>query len=189
MLDETGQKHTDEECRMCGVTLTDKNWKLSWKKINRTQCKNCNKEHDDRSNGNRMWINGKYIPKTHPLYKPGRYKGFTDAAFSSLHNYGKAKEGQVYIICNPSFRNWCKVGMAVDAEDRLKQYQTSSPHRDYELVKCYSSCDRRESEVKAHTELEKHYTRKGEWFMCTGYNAQKILDTILQTEGEQLGLF
>ena len=74
-------------------------------------------------------------------------------------------------------------------EDRLKQYQTSSPHRDYELVKCYSSCDRRESEVKAHTELEKHYTRKGEWFMCTGYNAQKILDTILQTEGEQLGLF
>ena len=79
--------------------------------------------------------------------------------------------------------------MAVDAEDRLKQYQTSSPHRDYELVKCYSTSNRRETEAKAHTELEKHYKRKGEWFMCTGYNAQKILDAMLETEGEQLGLF
>jgi hypothetical protein len=137
----------------------------------------------------RMYVNGKEVSKKHPLYKPGKYKGFTDAAFSSLQNYAEAKEGQVYIICNPSFRNWCKVGMAVDAEDRLKQYQTSSPHRDYELVKCYNTSNRRETETKAHAELEKHYKRKGEWFMCTGYNAQKILDAMLETEGEQLGLF
>ena len=187
MSEVTGQKHTDKKCRMCGVelliggnfTVTNLNHSMYF-------CQSCvPKELKNR----RMFVNGKYIPKTHPLYKPGNYKGFTDAAFSSLHNYGKAKGGQVYIICNPSFPNWCKVGMAVDAEDRLKQYQTSSPHRDYELVKCYDAYDRRESEVKAHTELEKHYIRKGEWFMCTGYNAQKILDTILQTEGEQLGLF
>ena len=32
----------------------------------------------------RMWVNGKEVKKTHPLYKAGRYKGFEEAAFSSL---------------------------------------------------------------------------------------------------------
>jgi len=41
----------------------------------------------------------------------------------------------VYVLVNPAFPGWCKIGMAVDAEDRLKQYQTSSPYRDYELIK------------------------------------------------------
>ena len=75
----------------------------------------------------RMWVDGEYISKSHPLHRPGRYKGFTDAAFSSLENYETSKEGQVYVIRNPAFPSWCKVGMAVDAQDRLKQYQTSSP--------------------------------------------------------------
>ena len=55
----------------------------------------------------RMYVNGKEVSKKHPLYKPGRYKGFTDAAFSSLQNYEEAKEGQVYVIRNPSFPSWC----------------------------------------------------------------------------------
>jgi hypothetical protein len=41
------------------------------------------------------------------------------------------------IVISPAYPGWCKVGMAVDAEDRLKQYQTSSPYRDYKLVKAY----------------------------------------------------
>ena len=109
--------------------------------------------------------------------------------YKTKKEFDTVVEGEVYIIINPSYSEWIKIGMAVDAEDRLKQYQTSSPHRDYELVKCYNTSNRRETETKAHAELEKHYKRKGEWFMCTGYNAQKILDAMLETEGEQLGLF
>ena len=94
------------------------------------------KDNPDRMKGrnnNRMWVNGKYIKKGHPLHKSGRYKNFEDAAFSSLEKYNSSKEGQVYIIVNESFPQWIKVGMAVDAEDRLSNYQTSSPYRDYAL--------------------------------------------------------
>ncbi len=80
-----------------------------------------------RTHASRMWVNGKYIPLSHPLHKPGRYKNFEQAAFSSLEKYESSVEGQVYAITNPNFPDWVKIGMAIDAEDRLNNYQTSSP--------------------------------------------------------------
>ena len=127
----------------------------------------------------RMWVDGKYIPKSHPLHKPGRYKGFTDAAFSSLENYEKSTEGEVYIIHNPSFPGWVKVGMAVDSQDRLKQYQTASPYRDYEVIKSYRVKNRRESESVAHKKLSsKDIGRRGEWFYIGHNVAISKLDQI-----------
>lgn len=187
MSDTTGQKPTKENCNTCGVELTDTNWNLSWKKTNRTQCKDCNNPNRKTHNPNRMWVDGEYIPKTHPLHKPGRYKGFTDAAFSSLRNYEDSKEGEVYVLYNPSFPSWCKVGMAVDAVDRLKQYQTSSPYRNYKIIKKYSVDDRREAELEAHSLLGHHYDRKGEWFVCSPQLAVDKLDELF--EGRQLELF
>ena len=46
-----------------------------------------------RKNKTRMFVNGKYIPKTHPLHKPGRYKTFEGAAFASLEGYINTTEG------------------------------------------------------------------------------------------------
>ena len=39
-----------------------------------------------------------------------------------LAKYELSREGQVYIITNPNFPEWVKVGMAVDSEDRLNGY-------------------------------------------------------------------
>lgn len=124
----------------------------------------------------RMWVNGKEVSRSHPLYKAGRYKSFGDAAFSSLANYETAKEGQVYIIVNPAFPSWCKIGMAVDAEDRLKQYQTSSPYRDYKLIATYDTSDRRKAEKFAHELLAKSHERRGEWFCIQHPVAASILE-------------
>ena len=136
-----------------------------------------------------MRVDGKYIPRSHPLHKPGHYKGFTDAAFSSLDNYEKSTDGEVYIIHNPSFPGWVKVGMAVDAQDRLKQYQTSSPYRDYEVVKSYKVSNRRESEAKAHEALTiEGRGRKGEWFYMGANVAVAELDKLFDTGG-QIELF
>ena len=172
-------------CNTCGSELTDDNWVPSWKKVNRLQCNACNKKHSDKSNPksnpNRMWVNGKYIPMSHPLYKPGRYKTFTDAAFDSLSKYELSREGQVYIITNPNFPEWVKVGMAVDSEDRLNGYQTSSPFRDYALFTCWSVTDRRSAESEAHSLLEKEYDRKGEWFNCTPEQAQAAIAELMET--------
>ena len=126
-----------------------------------------NPERNRARNQNRMWVNGKYIRKDHPLHKAGKYKNFEDAAFSSLEKYNSSKEGQVYIIVNESFPEWIKVGMAVDAEDRLSNYQTSSPYRDYALYQSWDVSDRRAAESAAHDILaECSDDRKNEWFKC-----------------------
>jgi hypothetical protein len=145
-----------------------------------TYCKPCQNENSRINSKKAMYVNGKRIPKSHPLHKAGRYKTFTDAAFDSLAKYELSKEGQVYIITNPNFPEWVKVGMAVDSEDRLNGYQTSSPFRDYELFTCWSVADRRSAESEAHDLLEKTYDRKGEWFNCTPDQAQSAMSELME---------
>ena len=172
-------KHTKENCNTCGVELTDTNWNSSWKKTNRTQCQDCNNPNRTKHNPDRMYVNGKYVPKKHPLYKAGRFKTFEGAAFSALKGYEITDEGYVYIITNPCWTNWIKVGMAIDAEDRCKQYQTSSPFRDYKL--CYSKHfdDRKKAEAKAHSVLKKYAEeREGEWFKVDTKIAEDIISNI-----------
>ena len=170
---------------MCGVDLlVGEN--ITEKRFNKAMyfCQPCERiEMKQRQ----MYVNGKYIKKDHPLHKAGKYKGFTDAAFSSLQNYETSKQGQVYVIINPSFPRWCKVGMAVDANDRLKQYQTASPFRNYQLMAVYDTNDRRQSEVEAHTELDKHFEKRGEWFACDFSMAISKLNSLFK--GQQLELF
>ena len=130
-------------------------------------------------NKTRMWVNGKYVSQSHPLHKPGRYKNFEAAAFSSLAKYESSVEGQVYVIVNPSFPEWVKVGMAIDSEDRLNSYQTSSPFRNYVLNYKWNVSDRRAAESEAHTELQKMYERRSEWFKCTPEQAQEVVSGIV----------
>jgi len=148
-----------------------------------TRCKPCKAIDDKRTSKQRaarqMYVNGKHVPMTHPLHKPGRYKTFEDAAFSSLEKYESSTEGQVYVIVNPNFPEWVKVGMAVDAADRLNGYQTSSPFRDYVLNYKWNVKDRRAAESKAHSELQKLYERRSEWFKCTPEQAQEVVSGIV----------
>ena len=132
-----------------------------------------------KENNLQMYVNGRYVSKSHPLHKPGRYKTFEDAAFSSLAKYESSVEGQVYIIVNPSFPEWVKVGMAIDASDRLNGYQTSSPFRDYVLNYSWDVNDRRAAESDAHSELQKLYERRSEWFKCTPEQAQEVVSGIV----------
>jgi len=127
----------------------------------------------------KMFVNGKYIPKAHPLHKPGKYKNFEAAAFSSLAKYESSVEGQVYVVVNPNFPKWVKVGMAIDSEDRLNNYQTSSPFRDYVLNYKWNVSDRRAAESESHTELHKLYERRSEWFKCTPEQAQEVVSGIV----------
>ena len=123
----------------------------------------------------RMWVNGKEVKKTHPLYKAGRYKGFEEAAFSSLENYKDSAEGEVYIITNKAWPEWVKVGMAVDSQDRLKNYQTSSPFRDYSLLYSYEVNDRRAGESAAHARLAKECDNINEWFRLPHAIANELI--------------
>jgi len=120
-------------------------------------------DSQNRKNFNRMWVAGKYVSKSHPMHKPGRFSSF-EAAWSH-QDLDKAKPGYVYGLINPAWPGWVKVGMAVDAEDRVNSYQTSSPLRDYELLCSFKSEDKAKDERKAHLLLQKETDEfRGEWF-------------------------
>ena len=78
-----------------------------------------------KKNTTRMFVNGMYIPKSHPLHKPGRYKSLDDAW--SHQKINSVPQGEVYAITNKAWPEWVKIGCATIAEDRLNGYQ--HPHR------------------------------------------------------------
>ena len=171
------------KCRECKVNLSDDNWYPSRQKYNIRVCTPCTKrqalESCKTSNPNRMYVNGKYIKHSHPLHKPGRYKTFNDAAFAGTYKLDNIKGGYVYVITNKAWPEWVKIGMAIDAEDRLNGYQTSSPHRDYVLEHSVASNNRRKSEREAHTRaLPLATDSKGEWFKLSVEQAITILDNL-----------
>ena len=133
----------------------------------------------------RMYLDGSEVSKKHPLHKPGKYSSFEDAAFSSLGTYATRKEGYVYIVSNPAWDGWFKVGKAVDADDRCKSYNTSSPLRDFKVeYKIYVE-DRNKSEKVAHTKALKQaeeYT--GEWFRISLNSLKDILNSLAVLEIE-----
>ena len=132
----------------------------------------------EKKNHTRMFVNGKYIPKTHPLFKAGRYKSFGDADFATIQRDTKVKEGYVYAISNAAWPEWVKIGKAIDAEDRLNGYQTSSPMRDYKLIHSVYFDDRNVAELKAHAIAQGMAPRKNEWFKMTEEQALEVLGKV-----------
>lgn len=58
----------------------------------------------------------------------------------------KIEEGFIYLISNPAWPDTYKVGMTYSPKDRLKQYQTYSPLRDFSLRHWSFWFDKRKAE-------------------------------------------
>ena len=72
------------------------------------------------------------------------------------------KEGEVYIIGNPAWPDYLKIGMTVDTKARLASYQTYDPHGAF-YIKNYEFClDRREAEKELLEKFNVHLA-EGEW--------------------------
>ena len=138
-----------------------------------------NPEAQNKRNNDRMWVNGEYIPKSHPLHKPGRYKALDDAW--SHEKIESVAEGEVYAIVNSAWPEWVKVGKAVKSTDRLTNYQTSSPFRDYKIVATISTDNQHTKEREMHKIFE-HFAdeRKGEWFKIDKVTTIKLFNFQVQ---------
>jgi len=167
-------------CNTCGVKLTlNVNWLESQAKQKKYWCNICKKADNDK----RMYVNGRHISRNHPLYKPGRYKTFNDAAFEGTYKLGNIKEGYVYVITNPAWPDWVKIGMAIDADDRCNSYRTSSPHRDFVLEYTVETDNRRTLEQAAHKEARKVASKtKGEWSKLDVETAIEILNNLKEQD-------
>ena len=98
---------------------------------------------------------------------------------NALRQYNKQKDGYVYVISNPAWRGWYKVGMAVDSQDRCGSYQTSSPHRDYRLEYSKYFLNRKVAEEIAHDVISDiSLDRNGEWFRVSVNKIRKIIKGI-----------
>ena len=101
--------------------------------------------------------------------------------FGTKHEkeYASIPEGFVYILTNPAWKGWLKVGMAIDANDRHNSYQTSSPLRDYVLEYKKFFTNRSKAEQDAHKQLiGKGNIFNGEWFQTSVKKAKKVIEAI-----------
>lgn len=93
--------------------------------------------------------------------------------------YDTNKSGDVYIIYNPAWEGWYKVGKAVEASNRLDVFQTSSPFRDYRLLFCKKFTDRNVAETVAHARLDKICKERSfEWFKMDLQDIINVIDKI-----------
>jgi hypothetical protein len=76
--------------------------------------------------------------------------------------YRECKEGMVYLIGNPAWPEYLKIGMTIDSEARLDSYQTYDPlHRYY--IKNYEFCLNRRTAEKALLRKFNIHLVRGEW--------------------------
>lgn len=101
--------------------------------------------------------------------------------------FDEVQEGDVYVIRNMAWPDWYKVGKAVNAKNRLKDYQTSSPHRDFVLCHVEWFENRDEAEKAIHKLLKKHkhcLESKNEWFKTYVPVIQEVMREYKEAQGQ-----
>jgi len=149
--------------------------------IQKGRNKKSNPKHNPVTNANMLFINGKYISRKDPRYKmfkPGSYK-ISDGSIE-VSNIGiSKKEGYIYVLINPIFENWVKIGMAEDVTKRLSQFNTAYPERDGQMVYSVKVSNMRKAEKIAHRIAKKIAKRtENEWFTLTVRQAIDILNRL-----------
>lgn len=85
--------------------------------------------------------------------------------------------GYLYVLTNPAWSGYCKIGRTTGPSRRLNQYQTGSPHRDYELVhdRYFANVDQAEKDL--HASIRGHHYR-GEWFHIHPTDAVRWINSL-----------
>lgn len=92
--------------------------------------------------------------------------------------HSKFLEGFLYILNNPAFPGWVKVGMTIDYDKRIRSYNIpNDPHQKFAYLKIKWTTNRRAAESAM---LEKFGSisleQKGEWFRIDKNTALSIFE-------------
>ena len=84
----------------------------------------------------------------------------------------------VYVISNPAFEGWLKVGKTQDIKGRISVMQSGVPHKyRYNVEYIVELAD----DTPVHWELEERdIERSGEWFRCAKHEAIDAVNTVLR---------
>lgn len=76
---------------------------------------------------------------------------------------GKSNIGYIYVLKNPAYPDYVKIGKTLNLGMRLSTYNTGSPYRDYSYAFVY--------ETELAEAIEKHFNKKfksnNEWYCMT----------------------
>lgn len=90
-----------------------------------------------------------------------------------------ATTGFLYVITNPAWDGYYKVGKTTNLSNRLATYMTGSPLRDYSYLFTIEVDDVNGAERLALQKLSEYYEIKGEWVVASKHEAIiKILEAI-----------
>ena len=150
-----------KNCNHCDLLLTEDNWYISNVKKYNYICNSCDTIKNRKNKLKRLALTiGQIV----------------------YGKYDKVKRGHIYVVSNPAWKGWYKVGMAIDADDRCRTYQTSSPFRDFKLEYAEFFNNRKTTEKIVHDKLiTSGYENKGEWFN-TSLNKIKTIIKDVQHE-------
>ena len=89
------------------------------------------------------------------------------------------KEGMVYLIRNPAWPDYLKVGMTIDIDSRLSSYQTYDPHKAFRIDRYEFTLDRRQAEKELLDQFQIHLV-DGEWIKHSdGLQVMRVLRSSL----------
>lgn len=103
---------------------------------------------------------GKEYSKYTILYRRDAGKSFLNLKISRGLKPKEIKEGFVYIISNPAWPDYTKIGVSVNINKRLSTYQTGDPLRQYKIDGYEFLSDRKYIEKKI---ISKFGVIDGEW--------------------------
>lgn len=75
--------------------------------------------------------------------------------------------GYIYVITNPAWNGYYKIGQTVSLTKRLSTYQASNPLRDFSYLTTVEVDDMNVSEKIILDELRRFYEVKGEWVVAS----------------------
>ena len=114
-------------------------------------------------------VRAKIRKGAHRLHEAGATAGAAEAATE--------KAGFVYVITNPAFPGFVKIGRAYDPVERLRGYQTGCPFRRYRLAYAIFFEDVVLAEKEIHLRLDS-CRAEGEWFRITPAVASNHIDNL-----------
>jgi hypothetical protein len=81
----------------------------------------------------------------------------------------------VYVISNPAWPGYCKVGCTHHLRARFNSYNTSDPNRAFKLDAYFTVVDKLVGEDEAHKALDKFRVVGTEWFNIAAEDAAALL--------------
>lgn len=173
---QTGKKHTNK-CRVCGDLLVlnqnipkSRFFPSPSRRGRNPICTPCfskqTREWEKNNRGRHLEAHARRNRKLNATER--RIKYCADRYSAQGHRArGGGKEGWVYVIANPAYPGFFKIGKAYSLSRRLNSYQTGSPHRDYYIAGSIRVSDRHLAERAIHEYLLP-YRHDGEWFSAPG---------------------